>query len=248
MLGRRYRSWSRPSRDGLRAASPRVRRRACAGSPRRGGRPCAARAPAARPPRRSAARGDEPQHLELPRGQLGRVRPRRGRGPRGTPPPFAKRRGRASRPAGAEPVSSASACELRPSSASASARAASYGQPRARHAAAAPSASPASWSRYGSAIHSGASSSAPAFHCQYAELAREPQVPLLERERVAARASWTAGSRSPASHAASARAACTCPSRWRCPPGRELERLVEDLLRRRGRRGARGRGRARSAH
>ena len=51
---------------------------------------------------------------------------------------------------------------------SASARAASYGQPRAVHAAAAPRASPAIWRAYGSAIQSGASSSSPAFHCQYA--------------------------------------------------------------------------------
>ena len=61
------------------------------------------------------------------------------------------------------------------------------GRPRARHASAAPCASPPSCSRYGSAIQSGTSSSAPAFHCQYASSPGEPEMPLLERELVRGR-------------------------------------------------------------
>jgi hypothetical protein len=52
------------------------------------------------------------------------------------------------------------------------------------------------------------------------ELTREPQMPLATDRSYAAPASSRVRSRSPASHAASARAACTWPRRCRCPPGR----------------------------
>ena len=130
--------------------------------------------------------GDQREHLDLARGQRRRVRARRGRGPRGTATPRARSAWRRlRRRAGAEALELGERLQERASSpASASARAASYGQPCARQRRGGASASPASCSRYGSAIQSGALVERARLPLPVRELAGEPEVPLLERERV----------------------------------------------------------------
>jgi hypothetical protein len=109
------------------------------------------------------------------------------RSPRGTDAPSSRRRSRASRAAGAAPSRSnvaSAASSGSGSSASASARAASYGHPRDRHASAAARASPAEPESVRLRDPLGRLVERVGLLLPVRELAREPQVALLERERI----------------------------------------------------------------
>ena len=221
----------RRGRDGL-AARPRLelaedRRDVVVDRPRRedelARRSRAFRFPAARSCSTSSSRAVSPAGLArvAGRGPRGTRCPGRGAPAARASPPGLRRDGRAPRALRAAPPRRPPPRARAPPRTGTSARA----TPRRR-----PRASPASCSRYGSAIQSGASSSAPAFHCQYASSPANQRCRFSSASGYTACASAAVRSRSPASQAASARAAWTWPSRCRCPPGsRELERLVERL-------------------
>ena len=130
---------------------------------------------------------DERENLELARRECGRVLARgcawtaRDRCSR------ARSAWRTACAAGRAPSSRTSSSASRRSSSSslsARARADSYMQPCGAHAAAAPRASPPICLAYGSAIQSGARVELAALPLPVRELAREPEMPLLERKVV----------------------------------------------------------------
>ena len=208
-------------------------RRACAGSRRRGGRRFSRTGRAARRSRRCASPARQAEHLELARGQPGRVLRVAGRGPRGSPcaPRWRRPAGhdRRRRPA---PSRCSSSRARRSASSSSALREGERGL--VGRAELAPEArgrvqSPASSAAYGSASPGGSSLLDRRRAGASTQARRSPSMPAADCElEGGVRSPRQRASRRPSSQSASARAAASGSSRRSSPVGSaRAQRLVE---------------------